>query len=132
MVTAQFKSGNFNKWENFSNNLLPSKNQFIRHALIPLIENTLESMLGERANIEKESIDIAQVCDKDILSAINCTLTYYVEDFKAPDVPKKAVDADQNSIFKTLNISEASLQEVNIDINTGILKVVYLISLFEE
>lgn len=132
MITDQFKSGNYNKWEKFSNVILPSKNQLIRHALIPLIEDTLISMLGNRANLEKESINISQECDKDLLKALICKITYFVEDFKVPEAPKKAIEADQLSITKALNVKEAKLLEVNIDVSTGMLTIVYRLDLFEE
>lgn len=126
MIEKTFASGNYNAWETFIKETLPLKNSVFREKVIPRIDQTLESMLGVYASIKKTSIDITPTFDEYL--TIRANIVYSVEDFNAPDVPTAAVEKDVTAITNTLKeqIDEefATIEEVDIDINTGELKVI--------
>ena len=89
------------------------------------MDQILESMLGEFSNIHKISADVTPVFDEYI--RIGVSLVYEVEDFKAPDVPTKAVEADtqaiKNSLEEQLKEDEVSIESVKITTSSGELTV---------
>lgn len=125
MIDTSFASGNYNTWEKFTRETLPQKTDIVKLKLVPLIDQILGSMLGKFSNIHKVSADITPIFDEYI--RIGVSLVYEVEDFKAPDVPVKAVEADtqaiKESLEEQLEEDEVSIESVNININSGELVV---------
>lgn len=125
MIDKSFASGNYNTWEKFTRETLPQKTDIVKLKLVPLIDQILGSMLGEFSNIHKVSADITPIFDEYI--RIGVSLVYEVEDFKAPDVPVKAVEADtqaiKESLEEQLEEDEVSIENVNINTNSGELVV---------
>ncbi len=125
MTDKSFASGNYNSWEKFTRETLPQKTDIVKLKLVPSIDQILESMLGEFSNILKISADVTPVFDEYI--RIGVSLVYEVEDFKAPDVPTKAVEADtqaiKNSLEEQLKEDEISIESVKINISSGELTV---------
>ena len=125
MIDTSFASGNYNTWEKFTRETLPQKTDIVKLKLVPLIDQILGSMLGKFSNIHKVSADITPIFDEYI--RIGVSLVYEVEDFKAPDVPVKAVEADtqviKESLEEQLEEDEVSIESVSININSGELVV---------
>ena len=125
MIDRSFASGNYNSWEKFTRETLPQKTDVVKLKLVPSIDQILESMLGEFSNIHKISADITPVFDEYI--RIGVSLVYEVEDFKAPDVPIKAVEADtqaiKNSLEEQLKEDEVSIESVKINTSSGELAI---------
>ena len=125
MIDTSFANGNYNLWEKFTRETLPQKTDIVKLKLVPLIDQILGSMLGEFSNIHKVSADITPIFDEYI--RIGVSLVYEVEDFKAPDVPVKAVEADtqaiKESLEEQLEEDEVSIESVNINTNSGELVV---------
>ena len=125
MIDTSFASGNYNTWEKFTRETLPQKTDIVKLKLVPLIDQILGSMLGKFSNIHKVSADITPIFDEYI--RIGVSLVYEVEDFKAPDVPVKAVEADtqviKESLEEQLEEDEVSIESVNINTNSGELVV---------
>lgn len=125
MIDRSFANGNYNLWEKFTRETLPQKTDIVKLKLVPLIDQILGSMLGEFSNIHKVSADITPIFDEYI--RIGVSLVYEVEDFKAPDVPVKAVEADtqaiKESLEEQLEEDEVSIESVNINTNSGELVV---------
>lgn len=121
MIEKSFASGNYNSWEKFTRETLPQRTDTIKLKLVPSIDQILESMLGEFSNVHKISADIAPVFDEYI--RIGVSLVYEVEDFKAPDVPTKAVEADtqaiKNSLEEQFKEDDISIESVAINTNSG-------------
>lgn len=125
MIDKSFASGNYNSWEKFTRETLPQKTDIVKLKLVPFIDQILESMLGEFSNVHKISADITPVFDEYI--RIGVSLVYEVEDFKAPDVPTKAVEADtqaiKNSLEEQLKEDEVSIESVKINTSSGELAI---------
>lgn len=125
MMDKSFASGNYNSWEKFTRETLPQKTDVVKLRLVPSIDQILESMLGEFSNIHKISADVTPVFDEYI--RIGVSLIYEVEDFKAPDVPTKAVEADTQAIKDSLEEQfkedDISIESVAINTNSGELTV---------
>ena len=125
MIDKSFASGNYNSWEKFTRETLPQKTDIVKLKLVPFIDRILGSMLGEFSNIHKISADITPVFDEYI--RIGVSLVYEVEDFKAPDVPTKAVEADtqaiKNSLEEQFKEDEVSIESVKINTSSGELAI---------
>ena len=125
MIDKSFASGNYNSWEKFTRETLPQKTDTVKLKLVPSIDQILGSMLGEFSNIHKISADVTPVFDEYI--RIGVSLVYEVEDFKAPDVPTKAVEADtqaiKNSLEEQLKEDEVSIESVKINTSSGELAI---------
>lgn len=125
MIDTSFANGNYNLWEKFTRETLPQKTDIVKLKLVPFIDQILGSMLGEFSNVHKVSADITPIFDEYI--RIGVSLVYEVEDFKAPDVPVKAVEADtqaiKESLEEQLEEDEVSIESVNINTNSGELVV---------
>lgn len=125
MIDKSFASGNYNSWEKFTRETLPQRTDTIKLKLVPSIDQILESMLGEFSNVHKISADITPVFDEYI--RIGVSLVYEVEDFKAPDVPTKAVETDtqaiKNSLEEQFKEDDISIESVAINTNSGELTV---------
>jgi hypothetical protein len=128
-ITATFKSGNFNQFEKFARKELPSKIDLIRYNIIPKIDDVLRSMLGQGLQVEKTSIDIDQICDKENLIGLLCKIVYNVSDFNVPDAPRVAIDQDTETFIKYLSREDAHLKKVEIDVRSGSLTILYEIPL---
>lgn len=128
MISQVFNKGNYNKWDEFVYETLPNINKLIRHEIIPQIDGVLISMLGDRSNIFKESINVTQNCDKK-LSSISLDISYIIEDWKVFNAPATAIEADEKSLMDSLSNDRYQLQSLNIDTRTGELKIKYLISI---
>lgn len=124
-MDKSFASGNYNSWEKFTRETLPQKTDVIKLRLVPSIDQILESMLGEFSNTHKISADVTPVFDEYI--RIGVSLVYEVEDFKAPDVPTKAVETDtqaiKNSLEEQFKEDDISIESVAINTNSGELTV---------
>lgn len=125
MMDKSFASGNYNSWEKFTRETLPQKTDVVKLRLVPSIDQILESMLGEFSNVHKISADVTPVFDEYI--RVGVSLVYEVEDFKAPDVPTKAVEADtqaiKNSLEEQFKEDDISIESVAINTNSGELTV---------
>ena len=121
MIDSSFANGNYNLWEKFTRETLPQKTDIVKLKLVPFIDQILESMLGEFSNVHKVSADVTPVFDEYI--RISVSLAYEVEDFKAPDVPVKAVEADTRAIKESLEEQfkedEVSIESVTINTSSG-------------
>lgn len=124
-MDKSFASGNYNSWEKFTRETLPQKTDVVKLRLVPSIDQILESMLGEFSNVHKISADVTPVFDEYI--RVGVSLVYEVEDFKAPDVPTKAVEADtqaiKNSLEEQFKEDDISIESVAINTNSGELTV---------
>lgn len=125
MISRVFNKGNFNEWEKFCVETLPTINYNIRHKIIPQIDDVLISMLGERSNIIKESINTKQVFDENGMKSIYLDLVYIVNDWKVIDAPQKAIDADKQALLEALN--DEQITSLDINTSTGEFKLQYLI-----
>lgn len=125
MIDKSFASGNYNSWEKFTRETLPQKTDIVKLKLVPFIDQILGSMLGEFSNVHKISADVTPVFDEYI--RIGVSLVYEIEDFKAPDVPVKAVEADTRAIKDSLEEQfkedDISIEGVAINTNSGELTV---------
>lgn len=126
MISQVFNKGNYNKWDEFVYETLPNINKLIRHEIIPQIDEVLISMLGDRSNIFKESINVTQYCDKK-LTSLYLDVIYIIEDWKVADAPASAIEADEKSLIDALSNDRYQLHSLNIDTRTGELKIKYLI-----
>ena len=129
----QFSSGNYNSWEELVNITLPQINKEIRGTIIPTLDKTLVSMLGygSEEGIDKKSIDVSQIFDESQITGVKYEITYFVDEFQAPEAPKEAVEEDCNTISEAVSTEKIKASEVNIDIEKGLLKITFDI-IFEE
>lgn len=124
-ISTTFKSGNFNTFDTLVRETLPAKAELIRYDLIPNIDETLKKMLGANLQVEKESIDVSQLCGKEGLVGFLCTIVYNVEDFDVPDAPEKAVKQDIDALTDALSREDVHLKSINIEVSGGVLTIVY-------
>ena len=85
-------------------------------------------MLGERASIDKESLNYTQYCNK-ILQGIYVDITYSVNDWKVADAPATAIEADEKSLSDFLIRDDIQLLDLKIDTTLGILSIRYFLSI---
>lgn len=126
MISQYFNSGNYNEWEEFVNAKLPNINKIIREEIIPQIDEILISMLGNRSNINKVSINVRQKCSQ-TLYGVYIDIVYNLEDWKVIDAPAKAIESDENTLRDFLTAEERELISLSIDVASGNLNIQYYI-----
>ena len=119
-----FLKGNFDQvYTAFTQNI-PEKLQAFKQQVLSGIDAFLEKMLQGYNSIEKTSIDM-QVLEK--FKGLQVNIVYTVDDFKVPDAPQKAIDADKQTLQENLAIEGFELTALDIDVNEGLLKLTYTI-----
>ena len=132
MNNEQFEKGNYNEWDRIVKEVLPNANKTIRYTLLPKIDNTLKSMLGQVSQWTREEINVSQCLEDNRLSSILYTISYMVDDFNVPEASKEAIETDQDAIRQALESDEVAIDSVVIDTSNGRLTVTARIPLEEE
>ena len=132
MKNEQFEKGNYNEWDRIVKEVLPNANKTIRYTLLPLLDKTLKSMLGQVSEWTKEEINVSQNLNDNKLDSIIYTITYIVNDFNVPEASKEAIETDQDAIRLALESDEVAIDSVTIDTSDGKLTIVARIPLEEE
>lgn len=132
MKNQQFEKGNYNEWDNIVKEVLPNANKTIRYTLLPLLDETLKSMLGQVSEWTKEEINVSQNLNDNKLDSIIYTITYIVNDFNVPEASKEAIETDQDAIRLALESDEVAIDSVTIDTSDGKLTVIARIPLEEK
>lgn len=128
-MASTFKSGNYNTFEILTKERIPSVGDLIRYTILPQIEDTLTTMLGDSQGVEGDSINVSQIVDKRGLQGFLCKIVYGVEAFKVPEAPQDAIQEDTENLIKSLSREDAHLKNLNIDVQQGKLSLDYEISL---
>ena len=132
MNKEQFEKGNYNEWDKIVKEVLPNANKIIRYTLLPELDKTLKSMLGQVSQWTREEINVSQCLEDNRLSSVLYTISYMVEDFNVPEASKEAIETDQDAIRQALESDEAAIDSVVIDTSNGRLTVTARIPLEEE
>lgn len=132
MKNEQFEKGNYNEWDRIVKEVLPNANKTIRYTLLPLLDKTLKSMLGQVSEWTKEEINVSQSLNNDKLDSILYSIIYIVDDFNVPEASKEAIETDQDAIRTALESDDVAIDSVTIDTSDGKLTVVARIPLEEE
>lgn len=132
MNNEQFEKGNYNEWDKIVKKVLPNANKTVRYSLLPKIDSTLKSMLGQVSKWSREEISVSQCLENDKLSSILYTISYIVEDFNVPEASKDAVETDQEAIRQALESDEVVIDSVTIDTSNGQMKILTRIQLEEN
>lgn len=132
MKNEQFEKGNYNEWDRIVKEVLPNANKTIRYTLLPLLDETLKSMLGQVSEWTKEEINVSQSLNNDKLDSILYSIIYIVDDFNVPEASKEAIETDQDAIRTALESDDVAIDSVTIDTSDGKLTVVARIPLEEE
>ena len=132
MKNEQFEKGNYNEWDRIVKEVLPNANKTIRYTLLPLLDKTLKSMLGQVSEWTKEEINVSQNLNNDKLDSILYSIIYIVDDFNVPEASKEAIETDQDAIRTALESDDVAIDSVTIDTSDGKLTVVARIPLEEE
>ena len=132
MKNQQFEKGNYNEWDNIVKEVLPNANKTIRYTLLPLLDETLKSMLGQVSEWTKEEINVSQNLNDNKLDSIIYTITYIVNDFNVPEASKEAIETDQDAIRLALESDEVAIDSVTIDTSDVKLTVIARIPLEEK
>lgn len=132
MKNEQFEKGNYNEWDRIVKEVLPNANKTIRYTLLPLLDETLKSMLGQVSKWTKEEINVSQSLNNDKLDSILYSIIYIVDDFNVPEASKEAIETDQDAIRTALESDDVAIDSVTIDTSDGKLTVVARIPLEEE
>lgn len=132
MKNEQFEKGNYNEWDRIVKEVLPNANKTIRYTLLPLLDKTLKSMLGQVSEWTKEEINVSQSLNNDKLNSILYSIIYIVDDFNVPEASKEAIETDQDAIRTALESDDVAIDSVTIDTSDGKLTVVARIPLEEE
>ena len=132
MKNEQFEKGNYNEWDRIVKEVLPNANKTIRYTLLPLLDETLKSMLGQVSKWTKEEINVSQSLNNDKLDSILYSIIYIVDDFNVPEASKEAIETDQDAIRTALESYDVAIDSVTIDTSDGKLTVVARIPLEEE
>ena len=132
MKNEQFEKGNYNEWDRIVKEVLPNANKTIRYTLLPLLDKTLKSMLGQISEWTKEEINVSQSLNNDKLDSILYSIIYIVDDFNVPEASKEAIETDQDAIRTALESDDVAIDSVTIDTSDGKLTVVARIPLEEE
>ena len=132
MNNEQFEKGNYNEWDKIVKEVLPNANKIIRYTLLPELDKTLKSMLGQVSQWTREEINVSQCLEDNRLSSVLYTISYMVEDFNVPEASKEAIETDQDAIRQALESDEVAIDSVVIDISNGRLTVTARIPLEEE
>lgn len=128
----QFEKGNYNEWDRIVKEVLPNANKIIRYTLLPLIDKTLKSMLGQVTQWTKEEINVSQNLNDNKLESVLYTISYIVDDFIVPEASKEAIETDQDAIRIALESDDVAIDSVTIDTTEGRMTVVARIMLEEE
>lgn len=132
MNNEQFEKGNYNEWDKIVKEVLPNANKIIRYTLLPELDKTLKSMLGQVSQWTREEISVSQCLEDNRLSSVLYTISYMVDDFNVPEASKEAVETDQDAIRQALESDEVAIDSVIIDTSNGRLTVTARIPLEEE
>lgn len=132
MNNEQFEKGNYNEWDKIVKEVLPNANKIIRYTLLPELDKTLKSMLGQVSQWTREEISVSQCLEDNRLSSVLYTISYMVEDFNVPEASKEAIETDQDAIRQALESDEVAIDSVAIDTSNGRLTVTARIPLEEE
>lgn len=132
MNNEQFEKGNYNEWDKIVKEVLPNANKIIRYTLLPELDKTLKSMLGQVSQWTREEINVSQCLEDNRLSSVLYTISYMVEDFNVPEASKEAIETDQDAIRQALESDEVAIDSVIIDTSNGRLTVTARIPLEEE
>ena len=132
MNNEQFEKGNYNEWDKIVKEVLPNANKIIRYTLLPELDKTLKSMLGQVSQWTREEINVSQCLEDNRLSSVLYTISYMVEDFNVPEASKEAIETDQDAIRQALESDEVAIDSVTIDTSNGRLTVTARIPLEEE
>lgn len=132
MNNEQFEKGNYNEWDKIVKEVLPNANKIIRYTLLPELDKTLKSMLGQVSQWTREEINVSQCLEDNRLSSVLYTISYMVEDFNVPEASKEAIETDQDAIRQALESDEVAIDSVVIDTSNGRLTVTARIPLEEE
>ena len=132
MNNEQFEKGNYNEWDKIVKEVLPNANKIIRYTLLPELDKTLKSMLGQVSQWTREEINVSQCLEDNRLSSVLYTISYMVDDFNVPEASKEAIETDQDAIRQALESDEVAIDSVVIDTSNGRLTVTARIQLEEE
>lgn len=132
MNNEQFEKGNYNEWDKIVKEVLPNANKMIRYTLLPELDKTLKSMLGQVSQWTREEINVSQCLEDNRLSSVLYTISYMVDDFNVPEASKEAIETDQDAIRQALESDEVAIDSVVIDTSNGRLTVTARIPLEEE
>ena len=132
MNNEQFEKGNYNEWDKIVKEVLPNANKIIRYTLLPKLDKTLKSMLGQVSQWTREEISVSQCLEDNRLSSVLYTISYMVDDFNVPEASKEAIETDQDAIRQALESDEVAIDSVIIDTSNGRLTVTARIPLEEE
>ena len=132
MNNEQFEKGNYNEWDKIVKEVLPNANKMIRYTLLPELDKTLKSMLGQVSQWTREEINVSQCLEDNRLSSVLYTISYMVDDFNVPEASKEAIETDQDAIRQALESDEVAIDSVTIDTSNGRLTVTARIPLEEE
>ena len=132
MNNEQFEKGNYNEWDKIVKEVLPNANKIIRYTLLPELDKTLTSMLGQVSQWTREEINVSQCLEDNRLSSVLYTISYMVDDFNVPEASKEAIETDQDAIRQALESDEVAIDSVIIDTSNGRLTVTARIPLEEE
>lgn len=132
MNNEQFEKGNYNEWDKIVKEVLPNANKIIRYTLLPELDKTLKSMLGQVSQWTREEINVSQCLEDNRLSSVLYTISYMVDDFNVPEASKEAIETDQDAIRQALESDEVAIDSVIIDTSNGRLTVTARIPLEEE
>ena len=132
MNNEQFEKGNYNEWDKIVKEVLQNANKIIRYTLLPELDKTLKSMLGQVSQWTREEINVSQCLENNRLSSVLYTISYMVDDFNVPEASKEAIETDQDAIRQALESDEVAIDSVVIDTSNGRLTVTARIPLEEE
>ena len=132
MNNEQFEKGNYNEWDKIVKEVLPNANKIIRYTLLPELDKTLKSMLGQVSQWTREEINVSQCLEDNRLSSVLYTISYMVDDFNVPEASKEAIETDQDAIRQALESDEVAIDSVVIDTSNGRLTVTARTPLEEE
>lgn len=132
MNNEQFEKGNYNEWDKIVKEVLPNANKIIRYTLLPELDKTLKSMLGQVSQWTREEINVSQCLEDNRLSSVLYTISYMIDDFNVPEASKEAIETDQDAIRQALESDEVAIDSVIIDTSNGRLTVTARIPLEEE
>lgn len=122
-IDKLFKEGNYNEWDKFVRETLPSIDESIENNLLVNLDQALISMLGPTLTVEKESINVTQVINDQKLSGIKIEIIYTVKDWVVPGCPEEAVDQDTDALLNYIQNDLIEITYLNIDTNIGRLTI---------
>ena len=123
MKNEQFEKGNYNEWDRIVKEVLPNANKTIRYTLLPLLDETLKSMLGQVSEWTKEEINVSQSLNNDKLNSILYSIIYIVDDFNVPEASKEAIETDQDAIRTALESDDVAIDSVTIDTSDVVARI---------